>query len=97
MIDVCDLFMWSVSQFVIEMRVLEHLERCVAIGKSYLDIEVFHLLSNILSGTPQQIQVIRNLVYVSVVILCSMCLVAFLSQIKFVCCVLTECVSVTIL
>ena len=89
--------MWSVSQFVIEMRVLEHLERCVAMGESSLDIEVFRLLSNILSGTPQQIQVICNLVLISLVFLCSMCLVAFLSQIKLVCCMLTERVSVTIL
>ena len=69
-ISSCGLFP---MQFVIDMRVLEHLERFIAMRKSCLDEEVFCLLSNILSGTPQQIQVMCILVYLLLYCVVTLC------------------------
>ena len=49
--------MWSVSQFVVNLGVLEHLMRFVEIQNELLDKEVFWLISNVLAGTQEHIQV----------------------------------------
>ena len=49
--------MWSVSKFVVNLGVLEHLVHFVAIQNEILDKEVFWLLSNVLAGTQEHIQV----------------------------------------
>ena len=52
----------SVSQFVVDLGVLEHLERFIGMGSENLDRDVFWLLSNVLAGTQEHIQVIHTLV-----------------------------------
>ena len=53
----CSLF----SQFVVNLGVLEHLERFTQFGNEILDRDVFWLLSNVLAGTQEHIQVIDTL------------------------------------
>ena len=65
--------MWSVSQFVVNLGVLEHLVHFVEIRNELLDNEVFWLISNVLAGTQEHIQVSNKhfsvLVYLIVYIL----------------------------
>ena len=49
--------MWSVSKFVVNLGILEHLVRFVEIRNEILDNEVFWLISNVLAGTEEHIQV----------------------------------------
>ena len=53
----CSLF----SQFVVNLGVLEHLERFTGMGSENLDRDVFWLISNVLAGTQRHIQVIDTL------------------------------------